>query len=162
MDDYLRVARGVLARTEQDLRGLIGRAAAAGEYDALFTLTGWAREVRQLVDNDGHVRAPSRQPADPGKRVAGRRAAKISTARGGRRRKRRKQLASRPAEYPKFLRDGDSLVKIGWSKSEKSTYEHKAPRRVIELLVAALTHGRRAGQRFTMEEALPLKDAQDG
>src|SRR4051812_24734019 len=29
-------------------------------------------------------------------------------------------------EYPRFMRRGDELVKIGWSKSDRTEYQHRA------------------------------------
>jgi hypothetical protein len=80
---------------------------------------------------------------------------------GSRKSKTRCSATAQKGQYPTFLREGDALVKIGWSKSDKSTYEHRAPRRAIELLVAALSHVGASGQRFTMEDLLPLRDPQD-
>ena len=62
-------------------------------------------------------------------------------------------------EYPKFLKDKNDLVKIGWSKSEKSPYEHKAPKSVIGVLAQALMQAGRGGRRFAMDEILPLKQS---
>jgi hypothetical protein len=68
---------------------------------------------------------------------------------------------SRKNEYPKFLREGQSLVKIGWSKSDKKPYEHRAPKRVLDVLVAALLELGQGGRRFTTDELLPLRDGKD-
>jgi hypothetical protein len=65
------------------------------------------------------------------------------------------------SEYPKFVREGDSLVKIGWSKREGKPYEHRAPRGVLRALVQALARVGSGGERFTVEGILPLKDAAD-
>lgn len=51
------------------------------------------------------------------------------------------------------------MVKIGWSKSEAKTYEHKAPRAVLQALLRALIRVGAAGKRFTVEGLLPLKDS---
>jgi len=56
--------------------------------------------------------------------------------------------------YPNFQRENTSLVKIGWSKSQKSVYEHKCPRAVVDELTAACL---RVDGRFTMEKILPLR-----
>src|SRR5262249_22934714 len=61
------------------------------------------------------------------------------------------------SEYPKFVREGDSLVKIGWSKRERKPYEHKAPRNVLRALVQALVRVGTGGERFTVDGILPLK-----
>lgn len=70
--------------------------------------------------------------------------------------------APRKGLYPKFYRDGDYLVKVAWSKKERGEYQHKAPRRVAELLAAAIEKRSGNGRQFTSEDIFPLKDAQDG
>jgi hypothetical protein len=37
-------------------------------------------------------------------------------------------------QYPSFVREGDNLVKIGWSKTQKAEYEHKSPKRLLAVL----------------------------
>ncbi|MEJ7757961.1 MAG: hypothetical protein WKF55_00080 [Gemmatimonadaceae bacterium] len=58
--------------------------------------------------------------------------------------------------YPRFEREGDRLVKIGWSKKESRAYEHKAPRSVITAVCYAL---RSHVNSFTMETLLPITDS---
>jgi hypothetical protein len=41
-------------------------------------------------------------------------------------------------DYPKFLRRGDDLVKVGWSRRGKAEYEHKAPKAVVTLVAQAI------------------------
>lgn len=64
--------------------------------------------------------------------------------------------------YPKFLRDGDQLIKIGWSKKEKAQYEHKAPKSVLGPLLQSLLAAGGDGHRFTTDDVLPLGEAGDG
>jgi hypothetical protein len=61
-------------------------------------------------------------------------------------------------KYPAFLRQGDDLVKIGWSPSEKTEYEHKSPKRVLPLLASAIAKTGANGRRFTMDRIIPLLD----
>ncbi len=65
------------------------------------------------------------------------------------------------ADYPKFLREGNSLVKLGWSPSEKSEYEHKSPKEVLPLLLAAISKVGAHGRRFSMDKVLPLVNPAD-
>jgi hypothetical protein len=53
-------------------------------------------------------------------------------------------------------------VKIGWSKKERKEYEHKAPRRVIDALAAAIARHGHNGRRFTTEQIMPIKDPETG
>lgn len=61
------------------------------------------------------------------------------------------------AGYPRFHREGDVLVKIGWSKSDRRPYEHRSPFAVVEQLVAEIIKVGKGGARFTTEQLLPLK-----
>jgi hypothetical protein len=64
-------------------------------------------------------------------------------------------LSSSP--YPRFERERDRLVKIGWSKRDRRTYEHRAPREVISAVVGGLSQRGRRGDVFTVEQVLPVK-----
>jgi hypothetical protein len=88
-----------------------------------------------------------------------RRARKRGTKRAARAVRKR---APRKGLYPKFYRDEDYLVKVAWSKKERGEYQHKAPRRVAELLAAAIGKRSGNGRMFTSEDIFPLKDPQGG
>lgn len=62
------------------------------------------------------------------------------------------------AAYPQFFREGDSLVKVAWSKSQRGEYEHKSPYKVAAALVESVLKAGSRGQRFTMDKLLPLRD----
>lgn len=64
-------------------------------------------------------------------------------------------------EFPKFLRDENNLYKIGWSKADKTTYEHKAPKHVLLALLGKLKVVAAKKRRFTMEQVLPLNRIDD-
>jgi hypothetical protein len=66
---------------------------------------------------------------------------------------------AKKAAYPQFYREGDSLVKVAWSKSQRGEYEHKSPYKVVPALVDALLKAGAKGQRFTMDKLLPLRDS---
>lgn len=58
--------------------------------------------------------------------------------------------------------EGETLVKVGWSKSAGATYEHRCPRAVLDRLVGRVGEVGRGGRRFTSEELLPLSDVRGG
>ena len=62
---------------------------------------------------------------------------------------------SRP-EYPKFHREGERLVKTGWSKKDRKEYQHNTPFSVVEAVAAAL---RSTTGKFSMDELLPIQDS---
>lgn len=59
--------------------------------------------------------------------------------------------------FPQFRIDGDKLVKIGWSKKDKCTYEHRAPRDGVFQLAATLEERVRPGTAFKMEHFIPFR-----
>jgi len=173
MDEAIQVVR----TAEQKLRELILQAAKEADYDHLQLLAEWAKHLQTLlgahtVSEDSPAAAKDRDsalPAPPRSGSHARRAPAKSrpptsntrrTAVGGRGRKPRKSDGKKP-EYPKFFREGEMLVKVGWSRRERKTYEHKAPRRVLQALVQALVQAGKDGERFTMEGVFPLKDPAD-
>jgi hypothetical protein len=78
-----------------------------------------------------------------------------STAQRGSTRRRVRARRQKGA-YPKFLRDGDRLVKVGWSKKEQAEYQHRAPRKAIDALVVALAGV--GADEFAMDSILPIVD----
>jgi hypothetical protein len=179
MSELLRNAEQIINKAEHDLRELLRLAAQAGDYESLLVLTECARSLKALLEVDmKQVRASnSKRPSvglDPGDRggqtassgtritANGTGSNRITSGRAGSRAARsRKRQPSRGRDYPKFFRDGESLVKLGWSKSEKAPYEHRAPRRVLSLLVNSLKEVGQQGKRFTTEDVLPLMDPAD-
>jgi hypothetical protein len=63
------------------------------------------------------------------------------------------------ASFPKFERDRDRLIKIGWSKKDKQVYEHRAPREAVSRVFADLMERSESSGQFRMEEVLPIKNA---
>ncbi len=165
--DVLDEAKSVLRTAEQQLRAILVQAAEGGDYDHLSRIAEWAKLLGATAAGhatSGSVPAtridtPPASGGEPHERQLPA-AAKATTrkVKSGRRKKTRKtkQVVS---GYPKFVREGDSLVKIGWSKSEGKPYEHKAPHAVLRALVKELVRIGAGGERFTVESILPLKDA---
>jgi hypothetical protein len=154
-------ATEVIHGAEADLRNLLLRSAQLGDYEAVRVLAEWANQLKQMVEQNGET---DRQPhlldgqtsapleVNPSK-TANRQYA--TTGKHGGRKTRRKAARG---EYPKFLRDGEELLKIGWSKRTWANYRHKAPKRVVHALAKALLAKGKSGARFVMEEVLPLRD----
>lgn len=53
--------------------------------------------------------------------------------------------------YPIFERDGDKLVKIGWSERDERRYEHRAPQSVVMRACNVIARHGRSGQQFKMD-----------
>lgn len=134
-------ARQVLAKCEADLRELLTRAAAAGDYDAVVQITVWAKEVATIT---GDGPKAGRLPAAPAQAAVA-----PPTKRKGK---------GKVKDYPQFERRGTNLVKIGWSKRERAEYEHKAPWAAAKSIAKALGKLGADGRVFQVPELLPLTD----
>jgi hypothetical protein len=169
----LKQAIAVLQDAEQRLRELVATGAAAGEYDAIQQITEWARILGAMVQEAkqmglAEVALANNAVANTSNGITGgtslgkhsdedRQRQQQTGATGAR----RMQRAPAKGQYPKFFRQGDQLVKIGWSRTTKGEYEHKASRRVVDALTAAIAMRSRNGKLFRVEGLLPLKDLQD-
>jgi len=181
----------VIRRAEGELRSLIAEATESSNYEDLLVLAEWAKRLNGILSNNTlpspldreernatiayngdpsastSVKTKPRMPVvAPTNKVGSKRQA--SPAKQSSKAKAKKGSArtgaakkNRPA-YPKFMRDGDHLVKIGWSKKEKAQYEHKSPKSVLGQLLESLLAAGREGHRFTTEDVLPLYEAADG
>jgi hypothetical protein len=140
----------VLQAAEAELRGHIDSALSAQQYDEIAVYAQVASELValrlrfsepeelpatrassasvELLDTEGSTRLP--ENATPARKLA----------RG----------------YPRFEREGERLIKIGWSKKDEKEYEHKTSHSAIEAVVKSL---RETKGRFTIDEILPIKDA---
>lgn len=127
-----------LAKCEADLRALVASAADSGDYDAVLRITSWAKQISSM-SGGAPTSVPEKRPATEGT----------------------KKATPRPA-YPRFVRRADQLIKIGWSKREKSEYEHKAPRLMALALARAAAEAGKDGRIFQINALLPLSDPKDG
>ena len=148
----------ILGGAERELVKLAAEAGDARAYAEAAALMDAARRVQQigeetLADPGDGTPDPVVVPSETGTRPP---AGNAPTHRPAVAKKRRK------SEYPQFLRDGDSLVKIGWSKSEGAEYEHKCPKRVLDVLVGECARVAGPGKRFVMDKLLPLRDPAGG
>lgn len=149
----------VLLAAERELVALAHEATASRDYDSATALLEAARRVKIMGNGD----SPASGTAQSAISIVPAAVDKVSapgtkTASVGRPATR----AGRKGDYPQFLKDGDSLVKVGWSKAEKSEYEHKSPKKVLLAVAQALAAAGAKGRRFTMDKVLPLQDASDG
>jgi hypothetical protein len=157
--DTLQRTKTVLAEAEKALATLASEAATGTQYETASCLIDTAREVNDLADRTlrrlqaaTHERAQSSpSPESSGKN-------KPTVAQMGALRKGK----SRKGAYPKFLRQGDELVKVGWSPTEKAEYEHKCPKRILPLVALTIGKAGANGRRFAMDRVMPVLDPTDG
>lgn len=143
--DSIQAGQKILRKAEQSLQQLLAEAATTGDYEGVSVLSLWAQGVATLLK---HVEPDTPTPLRS-----------IDVGRGPTakpRSVRPKLQRKRGTGYPQFVRDEDFLVKIGWSKRDRSEYEHKAPRHAVQAVVSSLSRAGRDGKRFSMEAVLPL------
>lgn len=147
-----------LQRTESTLRGLITEAFNAKAYGELAKVAMAADAVASLlreISDTSTTTTGGTSSADPGPDVSG----KGTTTLRGTQARPALATAVRRAAYPRFLRDGDRLVKIAWSKKERRQYEHRAPQIIIQTLLGAVRKRKGEGKLFQAAEVLPLTNA---
>lgn len=147
----------------------MGGAATEGDYEAVLQIAGWAKAIGEILararpgNPPVETGGPPAEDEPPESVVANESANEVPALV-------RKALAVKPParrinrakEYPKFFRNGDVLVKIGWSKTQKTEYEHKAPFSVVSDLATAISQASSRKKQFAMDTILPLKSSADG
>ena len=66
----------------------------------------------------------------------------------------------RTPAYPKFLREGNALLKLGWSRKRKAEYEHRAPREAVLAVAARVAEVVSTRSRFTVDDLGDVRIAQ--
>ena len=135
----------ILSACEESLHELLEQAVAARDYEAVLELTSMARAVADI--------AASGKASQPSAVVTGEPVGSTSA---------RPVSRKKSADYPRFLRRGEDLIKIGWSKKEKKEYQHKTPRKAVDVLVAMLMKVGDGGKVFSTEKILPATEPTDG
>lgn len=156
---HLDDARKLLHDAEKSLRSLIERALVEQRYADVATMAQMANVVARLTNGD-EARSPSaednRLAAGPESFDADGSANAAAVALPAPRAHVRR--AHRASEFPRFEREGDKLIKVGWSKRDDRVYEHRAPQQVVFLVANAIAPKARRKGVFTMGRVLPLTD----
>ena len=146
-------------RVRADLRTIIVEAVAAEAYADVASIARIAGALSNLLRQlDSDVDGGESESALSAVRSlgAGQPDSVRAVAEG---QKRHARKGSPREQYPQFLRDGDRLVKVAWSKKERGPYEHRAPRAVIQALVNAVQKNKGEGKLFQAGDVMPLKNS---
>lgn len=134
-------ARAVLVEAEAALRRLMEEGIRQHRYGDVAAIAALTEGLTQLLN--GPSRQEGTQATAPKHEVPARTPSKSKTK----------------PEYPRFERDGDKLVKIGWSKKHKDQYEHRAPREAVIGVARHLARQVKVGQVFEVESLFPVPDS---
>jgi len=144
-------AESALRQCEEEMQVLVADAASSSKYDEIDRLTAIARSLNEMA-----LSAASAQRLD---RLSDTGGSTLSAPRRPLASRRRKSVTM--TDYPKFARDGDHLVKTGWSKKKREEYVHRASRRQAESIVTSLTDRWLANGVIPIDEILSTRDQDD-
>jgi hypothetical protein len=145
--------QSVLTQAENRLASLVSRAIEREDFAAVERVAGVIRRLRVLVGDiqikSAEVVPSSLQPPPSSPKELPQKATTTtapSNPTGAEMNLAARPTATRPKTrvvgnntYPQFRREPDgTLVKIGYSKSDRRRYEHRAPRAVLEQLAKAV------------------------
>lgn len=148
MQDRLAQVGIALRRAEDRLAALMREALEARAYEDLAAIAAISRRLHEIAEGAlVSIEAPATQG-----RPAGSAEGEETPGKRGPRGRRQK------GAYPRFMRDGDRLVKVGWSKKEQAEYQHKAPKQAVNALMTALVSVR--DTEFAMDTILPIVNEQ--
>ena len=128
-------AIALIRETEGRLRDLVTEGASTGDYAGTIRAATLAKALAELA---GPKKLGERLPVD-----------RPAPAKAGVRR------TPKP-KYPRFVRRGDQLVRLAWSKRAKGEYEHKAAASALKALTAAILEAGKAGRIVSTEKLLPI------
>ena len=146
------MALRVLSEAEEALSTLMREGLADQRYDDVAAVA----EVTQLLsDLIGSLENPAQEDGETGPSKG--RPGRGKTLAGGARPPATKNATGAPSgSYPWFAKDGDRLVKVGWSGKGRQEYEHRTHRKVLWVFAGVVRNRRDATDCFTMEDVLPL------
>ena len=147
----------ILRDAERGLRELIERAVEQQRY-------GDVSEIAKLADGISKLTrqlSPQRPATVDRERVATSNGNGNGSAHAATQRKAAVRL-NQKGSYPRFERDGDRLIKVGWSKKNNEAYEHRAPRHSVIAFVRHLARHVDRSNFFSMETLLPIPDVVNG
>ena len=128
----------------------------AQRYAEVAELAGMADALARLARGNSHAAVANNHSSTPRPLQSSTPIRKAASAPAKRKVPTKRGAAKR--NYPRFERDDDKLVKIGWSKKAREEYEHRAPFGVAESLVATIGRKYKAGELFSAADVLPLHD----
>lgn len=159
-------AAEIFQKAERAVRDLLLRVVSEGDYELATILSDCARQMRMMcrrIIDASHARSETllSRPVEPSE-ADGRAAAKSAPRDASRTgHKAKKSTKLRKTDYPRFYREGDDLVKIGWSKKRRAEYRHKAPWPIVQKVVQVIEEKGSKGTKFLLDDLLPVTN-QDG
>lgn len=164
MSKFMEKARQIVRGAEVDVQALIDSASRARRYEDVPALARLAEQLACILgeaEGSPSSTTPEQEEGDTaflqtesvGCELAGSSGQVSGRASPPRHEKPGKDRQGQ-LEYPRFVRDGDSLVKIGLSRGSQATYEHRVPKAVLDTIVERALSAYEGGRRPLTAEAL--------
>jgi hypothetical protein len=167
---FMKQAHGILRDAEVKLCELIPKALAGRRDEEAGQLMELARLLADARCSPACAcpHADRRAASGSGEQGGAATLAGADTPRGPRpvRKQRAKARKKRKASpYPKFFREGNALLKLGWSRKSKAEYEHRAPCEAVLAVAERVAEVASRGaavttSRFTVEDLGEVRAAQ--
>jgi hypothetical protein len=139
-----------IQQIEAEARRLIAEAASSGRFDEVEDLTPLAKEISELAIRWNGRRVNGASLTPPVRPSASTDSTKAAPP-----------ARTRKDAYPKFVRERDDMVKIGWSTRERAPYEHRVPKRTLDAVAKVIGKKAQTGRRFTIDELIKSLPAAD-
>lgn len=149
----IQEAKGILADAEKSIRDLMQRELEGRRYSELGELALMADGLARLA------RGVSKPEPTAGSLTSVSSAPSHKTTANPLRQKTSTKRSSAKRDYPRFEREDDKLIKVGWSKKSREEYEHRAPRSAALAFAEYLGTATVKGKTFVMEDLFPVYDA---
>lgn len=144
----IQAAHAIVEAAERQIRDLINEAVAEGNYALVANLAEIAERLRTAGQAVGNYQDPPVQVVVNRQQVAPDAGVSAPAA--------IEQLARTTKEYPRFEKQGDRLVKVGWSKKDRSEYEHRVEKDIASAVSRHLAETPK-DKTFRMDEMLPVE-----
>ena len=140
-------ARTILSSAEKEIQRLLEEAVQMREYEAVPALGSLAAHLSRMLNG---TLSPSLPPAEG--EVDPRGGNGVNDTPASVQAPVRDRSKAARVTYPQFWRDGNHLVKVGWSSANGATYGHKADRRVVDSVARAITTIAAKRRRFQVQD----------
>ena len=146
--DIRHKALEVLKGAEQSLRKLISQAALEQHYDEVAWIVELAKQVSEVRARNANA-SPQMTPS-----ANTLEASNTSTSTAAVTKSKRGTTTTKSGNYPRFRSQDYKLIKTGWSKKNKTEYEHRAPRDAVEKIFGVISQVSKYGS-FDVEAISP-------
>lgn len=147
----LQAAHQFIDAAEKKLRELIAQAAADGDYGVISQLVEAAEGLRRTTRLlEGAEAARAEMAESEQQSGAPTAAAAPATANEA------DQIKRLTKEYPRFERQEDRLIKVGWSKKDRAEYEHRTDKEIASAVSLYLAETPK-DKTFRMDDLLPIE-----